>query len=144
MRFDKEIISLNDFITQPILIKRLKNYVKYCKHNNNFINMLIYGPKYSGKKKIAKCILSDIYNKSINNLEKIVYEQKTGNNSIEVCIYKSNYHYVIDPSKYMNYDKIVLIEFIKLFLSTKNISTNTFNICIIRARPVDARSISQY
>tara|TARA_Y100000389_G_scaffold201457_1_gene244237 strand:- start:14482 stop:15453 length:972 start_codon:yes stop_codon:yes gene_type:complete len=129
--FDKNIKSLDDFVTQKELVNRLKKYISYCKKNNTMYNLLFYGLKYSGKKTLVNCLLYNLYGEDINKMEQINYDQKIGNTLINISLRKSKFHYIIDPSKYMNYDKTVLVEFIKQFMSTKNISTNSFNVCII-------------
>ena len=129
--FETNIYKFNDFITQDNLVKKLKKYVTYCKKNNTMYNLLFTGPKYSGKKTLVNCLLYHIFGEDTRNIEHINYDQKIGNTTVNVSISKSKYHYIIDPTKYMNYDKLVIVEFIKEFLSTKNISNNNFNVCII-------------
>lgn len=129
--FGTNIYKLDDFITQGILVQKLKKYVKYCKNHNTMYNLLFTGPKYSGKKALVNGLLYHIFGEEVRNIENITYDQKIGNTLVNVAISKSKYHYIIDPTKYMNYDKLVIVEFIKEFLSTKNISNNNFNVCII-------------
>ena len=134
MIFPKQIVKLDDFITQPSLISRLKRLLDIFSEKDIFLNLLFNGCRHSGKKTLVNCILYELFGEKTRHLEKVEYEQKVGNNNIEICFYKSMYHYIIDPSKYMNYDKIVLIEFIKNFLSTKNIANNYFNISADKSR----------
>ena len=78
----KNILSLDDFVTQEKLIFRLKKYVEYCKDKNTMFNLLFHGLKYSGKKTLVNCLLYDIYGDEINKIENINYDQKIGNTTI--------------------------------------------------------------
>ena len=125
------IYSFNDFITQNKLKTRIYNFITECKKKGVFINLLLFGPKYSGKKALVNCILNEYYGKDIHRLDNIIYDHKIGTSVLTVNISKSKYHFVIDPSKYMNYDKQILLDFIKRFLSTKNLINNNFYVCVI-------------
>ena len=75
-------------------------------------NLFIYGPPGSGKKTLIRLLLEDIYNKSINNTNKVVHQiVGYGNSTEEKEIEQSNYHMIIEPEN-NGLDKYVMQEIV--------------------------------
>jgi len=83
---------------------------------NNLPNILLYGEEGSCKKLL-------VYN-FFNNVEKNkrFLEYKVNYQNINFYIYYSKYYIEVDLSQFRKYKKILLIEFIKDLISTKNIN----------------------
>ena len=61
----------------------------------------------------------------------VEHEIKVNNNTVTAFFKKSMVHYVIDPSVYINYDKIFISTFIDKYVNTINIFNNKKNIVIV-------------
>ena len=99
----------------------------YLQDIKNIPNTIIYGSSGCGKFTLLNLWLQSIYGNGVNKMNKIIKECKLINNSkvIELSIFYSKYHYVINPSLYGLYDKQVLLTFLKELSDTKDI-TNVF------------------
>lgn len=99
----------------------------YLDEINDIPHTIIYGEEGIGKFSLAQVWLKNNYGQSIFNIKKIVKEYKASNKVIDLGIYYTNYHYVINPCLYGLYDKNVLQQFIKDISSTSNISKSLSN-----------------
>lgn len=120
---------------QFILNKNKIRLVKcnYKKETEEFNNILIYGPPSSGKYTLALSILHDIYGDGIYNRKLEELTLKVGNNNTKnVFIKHSKYHFEVLVNKYVFNDRNSLSAFLSTIDTTKNVQTNSFNIVIIR------------
>jgi replication factor C subunit 3/5 len=95
---------------------------KYTYLNNlpNIPHTIIYGKHGCGKSTLINLILKKIYGITKLKLSKNITELKMNNNKvIELSVFYSNIHYIINPSLYGLYDKVILLNFLK------DISSNT-------------------
>ena len=99
----------------------------YLNKIHDIPHTIIYGEEGIGKFSLAQVWLKNNYGSNIFNIKKIIKEYKTSNKVIELGIYYTNYHYIINPSLYGLYDKNVLQQFIKDISSTSNISKSLSN-----------------
>lgn len=129
---------MSDFIKKYIPQKLDElNYNKYLIPNlKNIINdpemshIIFYGPSNSGKKTIVNAFLREKY--TIDNLKKYNENIKVSNsNIIDVTYYSSQSHFIIDPSEYNIYDKIVIQILIKNIAKTKKVNLESFKIILI-------------
>ena len=98
----------------------------YLKNIENIPHTIIYGKNGCGKTTLMQLILKNRYGANKIKLSKDLKEFKMNNNKIiELSIFYSKYHYVINPSLYGLYDKQVLLTFLKELSDTKDI-TNVF------------------
>ena len=82
-------IFIDDFKIHTNLIPKFK---KLCE--NDIGNILIYGPKGSGKYTLAKSMINTFYNKKIECNKKVVTLDKK-----ELVFYSSQYHFEIILTK---------------------------------------------
>lgn len=107
-------------------------------NNVNIIpNTIIYGEDGCGKYTLMNLWLKNIFGKEIYNIKKTVMEYKTTNKVLELNIFYSNYHYIVNPSLYGIYDKSFLQNFINDVSNTSNISksiegTKLYKIIVIQ------------
>ena len=131
-----KIKSLNDIIFNKDLYLNFlnittlkKNYrmnnindILCCKKNNiynNMPNLLFYGLEGSGKKSLINCLIKNIYNLDTITLKKTTYKiSGYGNNSIEVELYHSRYHIIIEPFN-TGFDKYLIQEVVKEYIKNK-------------------------
>ena len=124
--FDTFITSnLNDYKIHKNPIELLKIYNK-----DNLPNILLHGPKNSGKKTLIKNYLKYIF-----DFEKIKYKIKKysikiNNNEVKIIIKQSIYFLEINLFEYGLYDKHVLTSFIKDLATNKSV-TNNYRIIIV-------------
>ena len=99
----------------------------YLQDIENIPNTIIYGSSGCGKYTLLNTWLQSIYGNGVTKMNKIIKECKLVNNSkvIELSIFYSKYHYIINPSLYGLYDKQVLLTFLKELSDTTDI-TNVF------------------
>ena len=125
MFYEKVISNLDDYKIHQNQIKMLKMYNK-----DTIPNILLYGPKNSGKKNLIKN-----YIKYLFGLEKLdytikVYNIKINNNDVKITIKQSLYFLEIKLCEYGLYDKHVLCDFIKNIADNKSV-TNNYRIIIV-------------
>jgi len=108
------------------------NFYKNISYDNFMPNVVIYGPKGSGKYTIAMSILNSLYNKNIKKTLVKFNVLKTPSNYKEVVIFKSNYHYEININKYLFNDNSTLINLLNDFINTFSINTLSYKIILIR------------
>lgn len=106
------------------LIKNLKQYDDIYK----LPNLLIYGLKGSGKSSFINMIIKNIYKIDKIILKKSVYKIiGYGNNTVDVDIYHSDYHIIIEPYN-TGFDKYLIQEIIKKYIKSKMINLNRKNL----------------
>ena len=107
------------------------------KNINIIPNTIIYGEDGCGKYTLMNLWLSNIFGKEIYNIKKTIMEYKTTNKVLELNIFYSNYHYIVNPSLYGIYDKSFLQNFINDVSNTSNVSksiegTKLYKIIVIQ------------
>lgn len=107
------------------------------KNINIIPNTIIYGEDGCGKYTLMNLWLSHIFGKDIYNIKKTIMEYKTTNKVLELNIFYSNYHYIVNPALYGIYDKSFLQNFINDVSNTSNISksiegTKLYKIIVIQ------------
>ena len=125
--FNKEIYNnllYKKNINKDYKITNLSDYI--FKKKNNFYkklpNLLIYGIEGSGKKSLINILIKKIYNLDKIILKKTIYKiNGYGNNSVEVELYHSDYHIIIEPFN-TGFDKYLIQEVIKEYIKSKYIS----------------------
>lgn len=119
--------SLNNYI----LNSRLKVWKKaFC--NKSLSNIIIHGPKGCGKYNFALCLLCDIYGDKVFNRKKNTIKYEINNGSKDFEIVSSTFHYEIYLNNYILNNKTALINIIKELCKTKNISTDSEKIILIK------------
>jgi len=120
---DKELITLMKNYINP-LETNFNTVIKESTYYNQLPNLLIYGPRGSGKKTLIKLLLEDIFNKDINNIKKVKYQiTGYGNSSAEVEVEQSNYHLIIEPSN-SGLDKYLIHEIVKEYAQQTILNVN--------------------
>jgi len=132
-------MSLDDYIP-----KKLSEYILYdkqvkiflrlkekYKYNTTFFNIIVNGVSGIGKKTLIYTFINELFEPYETNLKLIEHEIKVNNNTITTFFKKSLVYYIIDPSIYINYDKIFISTFIDKYVSTINIYNNNRNIVIL-------------
>ena len=109
-----------------------------CIRYDGIMNMFVYGIAGCGKRCRVMIMLNEIFkdytkgDDSIYNLTAQHYTLKyKGNKKYEYMIRSSNYHIELDLSVYGTNDFYVLVDFLKIIESTKNIYTNCYRIVVI-------------
>ena len=127
-KFIKELIpkKLDDLHFNRNLITFLKN----LSFDLEIPHLLIHGPEMSGKKTITNAFLRENYN--IDNLKEINESIKvSSSNTINVKYFSSESHFIINPSIYNLYDRVIVQVLIKNIAKTKNVNNNLYKIIII-------------
>ena len=110
--------------------KYLIPYLKRIINDPEMSHIIFHGPSNSGKKTIVNAFLREKY--TIDNLKKYNENIKVSNsNIIEVSYYSSQSHFIINPSEYNIYDKIVIQTLIKNIAKTKKVNLECFKIILI-------------
>jgi len=105
--------------------KELNNNISKLSRCGYINNMLFHGIEGSGKKTFVMSYLAGIYGNDVHNIK---------TNSVlngDVKYRNSNYHIEIDLGQHSSKNKRILINFIKLYSSTLNISTNQPKIVVL-------------
>ena len=117
LKKDYRINDINDILC----IKKNNIY-------NNLPNLLFYGLEGSGKKSLINFLIKKIYNINEIILKKTIYKIcGYGNNSIEVEIYHSQYHIIIEPYN-TGFDKYLIQEVVKEYIKNKFIDLEGRNL----------------
>ena len=103
---------LDEFDLKDINIKN----IKHIPHT------IIYGDYGVGKMTLSQLWLGSIFGNNIYHLKNYIQEYKVSNRMIELSIFYSNYHYIINPCLYGLYDKHFLQQFIGDLCTNTNIS----------------------
>lgn len=112
-------IFIDDYKIHKHLIPKIK---KLCKEDIG--NILIYGPKGSGKFTLAKTMINTFYNKKIETTKKFITLDKK-----ELVFYSSQYHFEIILNNNLN--KKAFINLINYITENRDI-TNTFKLILIK------------
>lgn len=98
----------------------------FFQHAKEFPHLLVFGPEGSGKLCIVQNWLCEIYGRAAGQMQVINREFKSGSKSIDLPIFQSRYHFIINPSMYGLHDRNILRQFITEIGSGSNISL-TYN-----------------
>ena len=105
---------------------------------DGIMNMFVYGIAGCGKRCRVMIMLNEIfkdYTKEDNYIYNLTAQHYTlkykGNKKYEYMIRSSNYHIELDLSIYRTNDFYVLVDFLKMIESTKNIYTNSYRIVVV-------------
>ena len=110
--------------------RNLISFFKNISFDNEIPHLLIHGPEMSGKKTIINAFLSEKYD--INNIKEINELIKVNSsNTINVKYYLSENYFIINPSLYNLYDKVIVQILIKNIVKTKNVNNNLYKTIII-------------
>lgn len=119
--------QIDDFMLNKKHISFYNNYF-----SDYIINTVIYGRNGVGKYTLCKCILYNIYGNEISNMKKITMKIQKNNNTKEIDIYASKYHYEILLNSYICNDKVSILKLINRLAETKNVSTNDLKVILIK------------
>lgn len=112
-------LSFNNNLTNKLVKLSEKNISQ---------NILFYGPRNSGKKTRAYCLLAKLFNNSVFNPKINTF---TLNKNLDIMYKASNYHIEISPSTYGINDKNIILKFIYDHASSNNIITNSHKYFVI-------------
>ncbi len=104
----------------------LKNQLKNLSSHKEVPNMLINGVSGSGKRTFCYAFLNEIYGDEVHNLNSTEIQEGT----IIIKYLHSIHHIEIDLSIYNTTEKNIVINFIKDYVSTYNINTNSYKIIV--------------
>ena len=119
--------NLNDYKIHKNPIKLLKIY-----NRDTLPNILLHGPKNSGKKTLIRNYLKYIFNLEKINYQIKEYSIKINNNEVKIIIKQSLYFLEINLFEYGLYDKHVLTSFIKDLASNTSV-INNYRIIIVNS-----------
>jgi hypothetical protein len=120
MLYDKyKPVFLDDYKIHLNLIPKLKNLCK-----TDITNILLYGPKGSGKLTLVKCLINTYYNTPIIETTKLVKI-----NNKEISFKSSKYYFEIILDSYYNKKKF---DELLLYLCDSNDISSKFKIIIIK------------
>jgi DNA polymerase III delta prime subunit len=110
-----------------------RNLIKILKRialDENMSHLMFYGPKTTGKKTIVNAFLREIF--EIDNIKRVKELIKVSNsNTIEVLYHSSENHFIINPSIYNIYDKVIIQVLIKNIAKTKSVVNKKHKIIVI-------------
>jgi replication factor C subunit 3/5 len=87
--------------------------LKMISKDDSIPHMIFYGPNGSGKKTLIRLFLEMLYDKSVNNLDTVIYNVVgSGNKTTEVEVEQSDFHIVINPNN-NNFDKYLIQYIVK-------------------------------
>lgn len=109
--------KIDDFIINKTIAQQLK-IIKV----NTLLNLMLYGPKNSGKKTMVDAFLSHLYQCDIQKCKSIIKKElKVNNNTIEIEYIISPYHIEINLYEYGFYDKNIVNDFIQDIIKYKSL-----------------------
>lgn len=145
-------MSLHDYVP-----KKLEEYIIYkpqvklllrlsdMYHKKGYINnLIINGIENIGKKTLVYNFVNKLIGNDMTSIKEIEHEIKINNNTITTFFKKSMAHYIIDPSIYINYDKIFISTFIDKYVSTINIYNNKINIVVLENAEKMSKNAQEY
>ena len=124
--------SLKEIKSHSEIIGKLIKFSENITPTQGFPNMLIYGPKNSGKYTMVKCLLNDIYGNGIYNTTSISHTAKQNCSNYKINLIKSKFHFETNFTGLQYADKHMLISLLDNFFSTTDIYTHSYKILIIR------------
>lgn len=90
----------------------IMNKLQNISHSNNMPNIILYGPKSSGKKTLVNIFLEMIYDKTVHDTIDTPYTISCTKTMTEILIKQSNFHIVIDRNNNTS-DKYIVQDIIK-------------------------------
>ena len=102
--------------------KDICNTLKEIAKKKYLMNIIFSGNSGCGKKTLCLAYLREIYGDGVYNIKSI----KIKNDDKEISYLQSNYHIEIDLSIYKSSERIKVIEFMKRYVKTMNISNNFY------------------
>ena len=143
---NNNINNLKDYSTDNIEIqKEFNNYLSnhHIIFSDNFFfdnHLLWYGHHECNKKNLVRYFIFRYYNDSYIKLHKHIFQISNNHDTLNITIYKSNYHWEIDfnwtgnnTNNYTNKnsnDQYVIDYFINNFCKTTNINVDTIKILV--------------
>ncbi|XP_015177361.1 PREDICTED: replication factor C subunit 3 [Polistes dominula] len=105
--------------------KEQAEYLKNMVHKGDFPHLLIYGPSGAGKKTRIMCILKELYGSGVERLrmENMSFETPS-KKKLEIMTISSNYHIEVNPSDVNIYDKVVVMDLVKMTAQTHQIDSS--------------------
>ena len=86
-------------------------------------HVVIHGPEGSGKLTLAHLWLAKVFGESVHRLRCEPWECKTASKTVELTVYRSSNHFVINPSQHSGgLDRCILQTFIREVAATSNVS----------------------
>lgn len=102
--------------------KEQGEYLKNMVQKGDFPHLLVYGPSGAGKKTRIMCIIKELYG---NGAEKLKTDTMTfetpSKKKLEITTISSNYHIEVNPSDVGIYDRVVVMDLIKMIAQTHQI-----------------------
>ncbi|XP_017877581.1 replication factor C subunit 3 [Ceratina calcarata] len=102
--------------------KEQAEYLKNMVQKGDFPHLLVYGPSGAGKKTRIMCIIKELYG---NGAEKLKTDTMTfetpSKKKLEITTISSNYHIEVNPSDVGIYDRVVVMDLIKMIAQTHQI-----------------------
>ena len=102
--------------------KDICNTLKEIAKKKYLMNIIFSGNSGCGKKTLCLAYLREIYGDGVYNIK----SKKIKNDDKEISYLQSNYHIEIDLSIYKSSERIKVIEFMKRYVKTMNISNNFY------------------
>lgn len=105
--------------------KEQAEYLKNMVQKGDFPHLLIHGPSGAGKKTRVMCILKELYGSGVERLrmENMQFETPS-KKKLEIMTISSNYHIEVNPSDVGIYDKVVVMDLVKMTAQTHQIDPN--------------------
>lgn len=111
---------IHDLTFNNEVLERLVNMSK----DNAIPHIILYGPDGSGKRTIARMLLENIYDKSINNTIESEHDiNGSGSKPTKITIKQSEHHVIINPYN-NNGDRYIIQEVVNAY--AKRISPNAY------------------
>jgi DNA polymerase III delta prime subunit len=137
---DKKVYTIDNEIEKEF-VKILENHHLIFTENFLFNNHLLwYGPSESNKKNLSRYFINRYFGENHIKLEKHIFQISNHHDTLQIVIYKSNYHWEIDfcwtgnntnncTNKNSN-DQYIIDYFVNHFCKTCNININAFKILV--------------
>ncbi|KAK2584834.1 hypothetical protein KPH14_007146 [Odynerus spinipes] len=102
--------------------KEQAEYLKNMVQKGDFPHLLIHGPPGAGKKTRIMCIMKELYGSGAERLrmENMQFETPS-KKKLEIMTISSNYHIEVNPSDVGIYDKVVVMDLVKMTAQTHQI-----------------------
>ena len=83
---------------------------------------IIYGPEGCGKLTFTHLWLATVYGPGVHALRSKTWEFKAPSKTVELNIYSTNHHFIINPTMHGSLDRFILQTFIRTVSATSNVS----------------------